>query len=429
MTDTHSIRRRSILLAGAAAAASPAVGQAQERTLTILSHRVHENVARGVVTGTTGGDIAGEWAQRNGVRLNWITADIDPMHDRLQRELALRQTSIDVALIINKYATPRLSRLLEPLDDWNRREPIEAFEGIPRNLITAVRGDGATFAVPYRHATTGLHYNEAILAERGLSGPPRSLAQVLDYARRLTFTRPDGTRVNGLTVPAGSGPFAVLSFLAAFGAEMLDAELNVKAGAPEMVEGLRAMNALFREGVLPSNYPTLTIDEVITAMQQGQAAMSLDPMARFASHNDPRRSRFPGQVKVVPIPGREEGTIVAMTEIWAFAIPRNARQKELSWSFVRDLSSPVNTVRAALNGNGPVRPAAYEDPRLQANLPYTREEAAAIARAVTIPSNYDASAQASTVVMEESQAAVIGLKAPDAAAADMARRISALIRR
>lgn len=424
------ITRRSVVAGSAAASlARPSVLRAQERSLTVLSHRVHENVARGTVAGTTGGDIAGEWAQRNGVRLNWITADIDPLHDRLQRELALRQTSIDLALVVNKYATPRMSRLLEPLDDWNRRDPIEAFDGIPRNLVTAVRGDGSMFAVPYRHATTGLHYNEAILAERGLSGPPRTVAEVLDYARKLTFTRPDGTKVNGLTVPAGSGPFAVLSFLSAFGAEMMDGELNVRAGRPEMVEGLRAMNALFREGVLPTNYPTLTIDEVITAVQQGQVAMALDPIARYSSYNDPRRSRFPGQIKVVPIPGREPGAIAAMTEIWAFAIPRNARQKELAWSLVRDLSSPENTIRAALNGNGPVRPAAYDDPRLQQALPYTREEAAAISRAITIPSNYDTAAQASTVVMEESQAAVIGLKTAEAAAADMARRVSALIRR
>jgi multiple sugar transport system substrate-binding protein len=429
MSETQRVPRRGLLAATTAALAAPAL--AQERTLTILSHRVHENVARGTVAGTTGGDIAGEWAARHGVRLNWITADIDPLHDRLQRELALRQTSIDLALIINKYATPRMSRLLEPLDEWQRREPIEAFDGIPANLLRALRGDGNLFAIPYRHATTGLHYNEALLEERGLSGPPRTLEEVLAHARQLTFTRQDGSRVNGLTVPAGSGPFAVLSFLAAFGAELLDADLAVKAGAPEMVEGLRAMNALFREGVLPSNYPTLSIDEVITSMQLGGAAMSLDPFARYASHNDPRRSRFPGRVKVRPIPAapRTGAEIVAMTEIWAFAVPRNARQKELSWSLVRELSSPPNTVRAALNGNGPVRPAAYEDPRLRESLPYTREEAAAVARAVTLPSGFDASAQASTIAMEETQAAVIGLKTPEAAAADMQRRVAALVRR
>lgn len=436
MKTRMKFKRKALNLAGGlffAVASISATAQEKkpELTLTILSHKVHENVARGLVQGTTGGDIAGEWAARNNVKLNWITADIDPMHDRLQRELTLRETSIDLALIINKYATPRMSRLLEPLDPWNKKEPIENFSGIPANLITSLTYDNGMFAIPYRHATTGLHFNEAILKERGLSGPPRNLTEVLDYARKLTYTRADGMKVNGLTVPAGAGPFAVLSILNAFGAELVDQKLNVKANSPEMIKALRTMNQLYKEGVLPSNYATLSIDEVITSVQTGQAAMAFDPFARYTIYNDPKKSKYPGQIKVVPIPadpatGKD---VVAMTEIWAFAVPKNSIQKELAWSLIRELSSPANTVRAALNGNGPVRPAAYSDTRLKEKLPYTQEEAVAIGKATTIPSSYDSSAQVNMIFMEESQAAVIGLKTPEDAAASMQKRISPLVKR
>ncbi len=426
--------RRSATLgltaAAASLAAAPSLVRAQETTLTILSHKVHENVSRGLVTGTTGGDIAGEWAERNKVKLNWVTADIDPMHDRLLRELSLRQTSIDLALIINKYATPRMSRLLEPLDGWQQKAPIEAIDGIPQALRTALSQDGKPFAIPFRHATTGLHYNETILKERGFDRPPKTFEEVLEYARKLSFTRPDGTRVSGIGVPAGAGPFAVLSIYNAFGAEMIDQNLNVKANSPEMINALKTMNALYKEGVLPSNYATLSIDEVITGMQNGAIAMSFDPFARFTTHNDAKRSKFPGAIKVMPIPaakstGRE---FVAMTEIWAFAIPKNSANKELAWSLARELSSPANTVRAALNGNGPVRPAAYQDERLKQRLPYTQEEATAIANAVTIPSSYDNAARTGSVFMEESQAATLGLKTAEQAAADLHKRVTALIK-
>ena len=101
------MNRRSLLATAIVAVAMPlGVACAQEVTLTIISHKVHENVARGLVPGTTGGDIAGEWAKRKGVKLNWITANIEPMHDRLFRELSLRETSIDVAFVINKFSTP-----------------------------------------------------------------------------------------------------------------------------------------------------------------------------------------------------------------------------------------------------------------------------------------------------------------------------------
>jgi len=110
-------------------------------------------------------------------------------------------------------------------------------------------------------------------------------------------------------------------------------------------------------------------------------------------------------------------------------VPKNSIQKELAWSLIRELSSPANTVRAALNGNGPVRPAAYSDTRLKEKLPYTQEEAVAIGKATTIPSSYDSSAQVNMIFMEESQAAVIGLKTPEDAAASMQKRISPLVKR
>jgi multiple sugar transport system substrate-binding protein len=183
--------------------------------------------------------------------------------------------------------------------------------------------------------------------------------------------------------------------------------------------------------VLPSNYATLSIDEVITSVQTGQAAIAFDPFARYTIYNDPKKSKYPGQIKVIPIPadpasGRK---VVAMTEIWAAAIPKNSAHKDLAWSLIRELSSPANTIRAALNGNGPVRPAAYDDARLKERLPYTQEEAVAIAQATTIPSSYDASAQVNTIFMEESQAAVLGLKTPEEAAASMEKRIVPLVKR
>jgi len=170
----------ALTLALAAGLAMPSV--AQEVTFTVLSHKVHENVSRGLVPGTTGGDIAGEWAKRKNVKINWVTANIEPMHDRLFRELSLRETSVDVAFVINKFTTPKVARLLEPLDAWQARSPIEALDGIPASLLAGVRYNNALMAVPFRHATTGLHWNAELFKERGLANPPRNADEVIEYA-------------------------------------------------------------------------------------------------------------------------------------------------------------------------------------------------------------------------------------------------------
>lgn len=415
----------------AAAAALGATAHAQDASLTILSHKVHENVSRGLVPGTTGGDVAGEWAKDKGVQLNWLTANIAPMHDKLFRELALRETPTDLAFVINKFVVPKVNTLLEPLDGWQKKAPIEDFSGIPANLIQGVNSGGVLTAIPFRHATTGLHWNAELFKEQGLDGPPKTADELVAYARKLTYTRKDGTRVNGLIMNSGDEHLAVLSFLNMYGAVLIDQNLKVRANSPEMIKGLTVLAELYKEGVLPTNYASISIDDVITAVQKGRAAMAIDPFARYTVYNNPKASLFPGKINVVAIPadpstGRK---ITAMTEIWSMVIPKHSKHKELAWDMIRWLSKPENTVRIALNGNGPVRPSAYEDQQLKSQLPYTAEEAKAIQVALTVPSSFNESLQALAIFREESQAAVIGLKSPKDAAEAMQRRIEPLVKK
>ena len=136
---------------------------------------------------------------------------------------------------------------------------------------------------------------------------------------------------------------------------------------------------------------------------------------------DPVREVLPAD----PATG-QSGT--AMTEIWSMAIPKNSKQKELAWDLVRELSSKENTVRIALNGNGPVRPAAYSDERLKTKLSYTQQEEKAIKSALVVPSGFNASLEALTIFKEESQAAVLGRKTPEQAAEAMQSRIEPLVK-
>ncbi len=419
--------KQSLLAAGVALCLGAVLPASAQTTVTVLSHKVHENVARGLVAGTTGGDVAGEWASANNVTLNWVTGNIDPIHDRLGRELSLAESSVDLAFVINKFHTPRIAALLEPLDERIAAEPIEILDSIPEPLKKALTHDGKLTAIPFRHATTGLHWNKTLFAEQGLDRAPQTLDELLEYARKMSYTRADGTRVAGLVMNSGDEHVAVLTLLSAFGARLFDDEGKVVANSPEMIKGLSTMAELYKEGVLAQNYATMTIDDVITAVQNGQAAMAIDPFARYAVYNNPESSKFPGQIDVVVTPSaiNPEGT--AITEIWSMAIPRNAKNKDLAYSLMRALSGEEATIRIALNANGPVDPTAYSDARLQETLPYTQAEAEALKIAQVIPSSFDRSIEAAAIFREESQAAVLGLKSAEDAAGAMQTRIERLM--
>ena len=421
--------KRSVLAAGVALAlgAVAVFPASAQTTVSVLSHKVHENVARGLVAGTTGGDVAGDWAKDNDVNLNWVTGNIDPIHDRLGRELSLAESSVDLAFVINKFHTPRIAALLEPLDERIKAEPIEILDSIPEALKKAVTYDGKLTAIPFRHATTGLHWNKALFEEQGLERAPETLDELLEYARKMTYTRADGTRVTGLVMNSGDEHVAVLTLLSAFGAHLFDENGKVVANSPEMVRGLSTMAELYEEGVLAQNYATMTIDDVITAVQNGQAAMAIDPFARYAVYNNPESSKFPGQIDVVVTPSAVNPEGTAITEIWSMAIPANAKNKDLAYSLMRALSQKEATIRIALNANGPVDPTAYSDTRLQEKLPYTKVEAEALKIAEVIPSTFDRSVEAAAIFREESQAAVLGLKSAEDAASAMQSRIERLV--
>ena len=72
----------SALAAGTAVATIGSIPQAaaQARTkLTIISHRVHQQTA----TDGPAGDVTKAWSDQNNVGLEWVTLDLNAIHDRI----------------------------------------------------------------------------------------------------------------------------------------------------------------------------------------------------------------------------------------------------------------------------------------------------------------------------------------------------------
>ena len=120
---------RRQLLAGATgiaalAAAGPLAGRARGQgtdKLVALGHKVHQQI----IMGERGGDarnLAEPWLKDKGVgRIEWVTYGLDGIHDKLFREASLPRSTVDVGFLLNSYASPRITELLEPLDEWQQR--------------------------------------------------------------------------------------------------------------------------------------------------------------------------------------------------------------------------------------------------------------------------------------------------------------------
>ena len=403
----------------------PAV-HAASRTLKVLCHRVNQLC----LTAGVAGDLTKPWQDSNGADLSWTTFDTDALQDRLFREASLERTDFGVGYLVNSRATANAAALLQPLDAYQVAAPIEDIGDIAPGLMRGMTVGGKLIGIPVRHATIGLFYNEALLQSRGITAPPSSLEELGDQARRMTFRTDEGRAVTGMVLASELSVFPV-TFARAYGGDFISPDLKVVPDPEALEQALTFMRALFEAGALPRSYATTTNDDQVTAMQQGRAAFTVLPFARYAQLNNRDQSRFPGQIKAIEFPPSERlhGTtkMASVTEFWAMSIPANSRDKELGWDFIRAMSSPAITLGAARNGNGPVRLSTYSDPSFAAAQPLAVVEQKALENArVPLPA-FPEAARAQSVFVEEVQLTVLGRKTPKEAVAAIIARVRPLV--
>lgn len=419
--------RRAVLAGTAAAALAAPALRAQPARFTIMSHAVHRNV----VTGAKGGDSTAEWRARNNREIEWLTFGVEAVHERLYREAQLAQGAVHMSFMLERYGGPHIANLFEDLRPYMEAEPIEAFDEILPSMVAAHTYGGRIVGIPFRHATHGFFYTEALMRERNATAAPQTFEEIIALAGTLTYARPDGTRVAGYALSMDD-PSATVDIIRAHGGDFITRDYRFVADQPQSVEAITLLRDWFAKGVLPRNVMTFKTEEVITAMQQGRSALTNQPFGRLVNYNHPQQSRFPGEIKVTTLPMMEKaggrGALVpAKTSVWAMSIPKNSPDKKLAWSLIREISSKESTIRAAINGNGPVRLSAYDDPRVRELVPYADLERKVLPIAgLTLPGFAEAS-KAMDIMMEEVQRALLGQAEPLAAMRSAKTRIEPLL--
>lgn len=391
---------------GALLAAGPSL--AAGKTLNVLSHKVHQTVL-----GSGDGDLLKDWRKANDAELAFTTFDSNPLQDRLFREASLKETEYGVGYLIDNRPTSQIAALFEPLDAYQSKDAIEDFGDIAAGLVQGMTVDGKLIGIPVRHATQGLFYNEALLEEAGISAPPTTLEELVEQAKKTTFTSKAGTPVTGMVLASDLAVFPVM-FARAYGGDFVSPDLKLVPNREALESGLAALRGMFETGSLPRSYATTKNDDQVTWLQQGRAAFTVLPFARGAQLNNAEQSKFPGRIKAVEFPGsaaiKGKVPMASVVEAWAMSIPKNAKDKALAWSFIREVSSKRVTLGMAINGNGPVRVSSYADAGLKAKNPLAEVEAKVLKTARGAFPPFPEAARAQATFLEEVQLAVLGRK-------------------
>lgn len=404
------LTRRAFVAGSAGVAATLAIGPARaaSKTLNVLSHKVHQTVL-----GSGDGDLMAAWRKANDAEIAFTTFDSNPLQDRLFREASLKETEYGVGYLIDNRPTSQIAALFEPLGPYQDKDAIEDFADIAPGLVQGMTVDGKLIGIPVRHATQGLFYNEVLLEEAGISAPPTTLEELIEQAKKTTFTSKAGTPVTGLVLASDLAVFPVM-FARAYGGDFISPDLKLVPNREALEQGLAALRGMFEAGSLPRSYATTKNDDQVTWLQQGRAAFTVLPFARGAQLNNPEQSKFPGKIKAVEFPGsaaiKGKMPMASVVEAWAMAIPKNAKDKALAWSFIREVSSKRVTLGMAINGNGPVRVSSYADEGLKVKNPLAAVEAKVLATARGAFPPFPEAARAQATFLEEVQLAVLGRK-------------------
>lgn len=416
------------LFAGAQQEKAPEV--INPANFTVISHRVHNTVS----TEGPGGNMLKEWQDSNGLsEIEWITLGIDDLHAKLFREASLPETDIGVAFVLNTYLTPAIKEMFIPLDEFMKSRPVEDLEDISQGLRDAATFDGNLYAIPFRHATSALHYNDAFFKERGITAPPQTIEEFIEIIPQLTYKRSDGTQVYGFVIPGKGQLHANIVDLArAWNGDYITTDFEVKTNESGMVKALSLLNELYDEGLYPSNFTAIENTDLNTWMQQGRVAMTFSSTGRNKFYNDPEQSKYPGEFKTVPIPITVElqdqfEVAPAKTEFWSMMIPKNSRYKDLAWDFIVKMSSKDSTLRAALNGNGPVRSSTYDEQKLQDMVPYWDAEQKILEAARVPLPGFDGAQRAADLYTEYAQMAIIGRMDVQEAMDELAEKVAPLL--
>ncbi|QFZ16408.1 extracellular solute-binding protein [Saccharothrix syringae] len=229
---------------------------------------------------------------------------------------------------------------------------------------------GNRCAMPLLSDVYGLYYNKALLAEAGITAPPRTTAELLDFAKRTTKRAPDGSIEVAGFLPtmmfyANRPPI----WAPHFGAEWTGPDGKSSLATPAWAEMLEFQKQLvdfygyddlerFRAG-LGQEFST---DH---AFHRGRIAMMIDGEYRTAFLADQAPEVDFG---TAPFPtSRPELYGTAFTAGSIMGIPKGAKNPGAAWELIKHLSFDTGTIVDLANAikNVPSTRAALADPRLE----------------------------------------------------------------
>jgi multiple sugar transport system substrate-binding protein len=258
------------------------------------------------------------------------------------------------------------------LADYMKRDALsdDVFPAVPRQYS---QYNGTRCALPMLADVYGLYYNKDLFAKAGLSGPPKTASELMDYAKRLTERNPDGSlKVVGLDPLDGFYENVAAHWAPSWGVDWTDESgKSILSTSP----GWAAMLRWQKELIDWYGYDNLVRfqasagDEFSAqqAFERGKLAMNLDGEWRVAfiqaEHPELKFGTAPFPVDDSQPDlygsGYTSGSIIG--------IPKTSKHQDQAWELLKYLATDTGALVKMTNGirNVPTTSEALSSPDIK----------------------------------------------------------------
>ncbi len=328
--------------------------------------------------GGTNGDAVNEMMKRfNDAQKNCAgEAVFQGTYDDALNKLKAGLQSKDVPAVVQMFdlATQVLIdlKVIAPMQDFIDKDKFDLKDFEP-NVLAYYSVGGKLYGMPFNTSAPILYYNKDMFKAAGLdpNKPPRTYAEVLDYAKKLTKKDASGKVTQyGYGISIYGWIFEQLN--AAAGGLYLDNGNGREARATKAAfngnEGVKAVS-FWKEGAdagvygVYGRHPAGT-DAEVAAFNAQQVAIFIESTARLRSLINASQGKFELGTGFLPRPDeaayKSSGTIIGGASIYIMKDRPEAEQK-CAWEFTKFVTSPeIQAYWHTASGYYPVRKASYE---------------------------------------------------------------------
>jgi ABC-type glycerol-3-phosphate transport system substrate-binding protein len=292
--------------------------------------------------------------------------------------------------------------------------------------------DGKIYGYPSEGDTAWLFYREDLLEAAGLE-VPGTWDQFLEAAIKLN----NPPEIYGAVIGArrDEAGWDFMHYFYGFGGQVVDSQTwEVKFSNEVGVKALQFYGDLLNKHNLVSpDVTTYGYNEILTALQQGKAALGIEWMAATQDLTSCDVSPLVcDKLKYTLVPGHLDanGNLVRGqgASQWGFVIPAGSENKEAAYKFIEWLTGPEGAKLWALNGGIPSNISALRDPEVIAQVPQFELLAEAMPYRNLFP-NTTVTFDITEAFAEAANAVVAGTKDAETAAKDAAAKMEEALRK